>query len=117
MVEREVEGLTALVDGASESAFVYGMSSGAVLALEAANRGLNIMKLALYEPPFIVESSRPPIPEEHLTRLDESISSDRRGNAVEFFTTDAVGVSPEAVAQMRTVISGCRATAVDPAPI
>lgn len=101
-VEREVEDLNALVDKAGESAFVYGMSSGAVLALEAANRGLNSMKLALYEPPFIVDSSRPPILEEYLTRLDELISSGHRGDAVEFFMTEVVGVPPEAVVQMRT---------------
>jgi hypothetical protein len=40
---------------------VYGTSSGAALALEAAASGLAITKLALWEPPFIVEGrSRPP---------------------------------------------------------
>jgi hypothetical protein len=35
------------------------MSSGAVLALEAANRLIGIKKLALYEAPFIVDDTRP----------------------------------------------------------
>src|SRR5437899_2573701 len=41
-VEREVEDIEALVHEAGGSAFVYGISSGAALALEAANRGLAI---------------------------------------------------------------------------
>ncbi len=48
-VEREVEDLGALIAEAGGSAFVYGMSSGAALALEAAARGLAITKLALRE--------------------------------------------------------------------
>ena len=61
-VEREVEDLQALVEEAGGSAFVFGGSSGAVLALDAAARGLPIGKLVLYEPPFIVDDSRPPLP-------------------------------------------------------
>src|SRR5690348_3770906 len=38
-VEREIEDLDALIGAAGGSAGVFGMSSGAALALEAANRG------------------------------------------------------------------------------
>src|SRR5258706_2176516 len=41
-VEREIEDLKALLNAAGGSAFVYGISSGAALALEAANQGLAI---------------------------------------------------------------------------
>ena len=41
-VEREVEDLDALINEAGGSAFVFGMSSGAVLALDAAASGLGI---------------------------------------------------------------------------
>src|SRR2546422_6106803 len=58
-VEREVEDLEALVNEAGGAAFVWGVSSGAVLALEAANRLTGIKKLALYEAPVIVDDSRP----------------------------------------------------------
>ena len=51
-VAREVEDLDALIKVAGGSACVSGMSSGGVLALHAVARGLNITKLALYEPPF-----------------------------------------------------------------
>ena len=99
--EREVEDIDVLVDEAGGSAFVYGISSGAVLALEAAAHGLDIAKLALYEPPFIVDDSRPPLPDDYVAQLDEHIAADRRGDAVELFMSEAVGVPPEFLAQMR----------------
>jgi pimeloyl-ACP methyl ester carboxylesterase len=99
-VEREVEDLEALVKETGGSAFVYGISSGAALALEAANRGLAIKKLALYEAPFIVDDSRPPIPEGYLAQLNELIASDRRGDAVKLFMK-LVGVPAIFVAMMR----------------
>jgi len=51
-VQREIEDLEALIEEAGGSAYLFGMSSGAVLALRAAARGLEIKRLALYEPPF-----------------------------------------------------------------
>jgi pimeloyl-ACP methyl ester carboxylesterase len=53
--EREVEDLAALIEAAGGSALVYGHSSGAALALEAAASGLPITKVAAYEPPFTAE--------------------------------------------------------------
>ena len=101
VVEREVEDLEALVEEAGGSAFVFGGSSGAVLALDAAARGLPIGKLALYEPPFIVDDSRPPLPKDYVERLTELASTGRRGDAVEYFMTQAMGTPAEAVAGMR----------------
>jgi pimeloyl-ACP methyl ester carboxylesterase len=46
-VEREVEDLDALIREAGGAAAVFGYSSGARLALEAAARGLEVTKLAL----------------------------------------------------------------------
>jgi len=100
-VEREVDDLAALIGEAGGSAFVFGHSSGAALALEAAARGLAITKLALYEPPFIVDDSRPPLPGDYVTQLTELIAAGRRGDAVAFFMTTGVGLPVEAVAQMR----------------
>ena len=50
-VAREVEDLTAVISEAGGSAFVYGISSGAGLALEAAASGAPITRLVLFEPP------------------------------------------------------------------
>ena len=100
-VEREIEDLDALIQDAGGSAYVFGMSSGAVLALHAAAAGLAITKLALYEPPFIVDDSRPPVPKDHAQRLAGLLAEGRRGDAVELFMTEAVGMPAEAVAPMR----------------
>ena len=77
------------------------MSSGAALALEAAKRGLAIPKLALYEPPFIVDDSRPPVPEDYVSQLDALVASGRRSDAVAYFLTTGVGVPADIVAAMR----------------
>ncbi len=100
-VEREVEDLDALITEAGGSAFVFGHSSGAVLALEAARLlPTRITKLALYEPPFIVDDSRPPAPEHYAAHLTELVSSGRRGEAVAYFMTQ-VGLPAQMIAQMR----------------
>jgi pimeloyl-ACP methyl ester carboxylesterase len=100
-VEREVEDIDAVIDAAGGSAFLYGTSSGAGLALEAAANGLDITKLALWEPPFIIdESSRPPA--DQVERYDEMIAAGRRGDAVEFFMAKVVGLPSEFVAYART---------------
>ena len=100
-VERELEDLGALVAEAGGSAYAMGLSSGAVLVLDAAQAGVPIGKLALYDPPFIVDDSRPRVPSDYVTRLNELVGAGRRGDAGEFFLTRAVGVPAEAVAQMR----------------
>lgn len=100
-VEREIEDIAALVDAVGGSANVFGHSSGAALALEAAAGGLPIAKLALYEPPFIVDDTRPPLPEDYVEHLDELVANDRRGDAVEYFMTVGVGLPAEMVAGMR----------------
>jgi pimeloyl-ACP methyl ester carboxylesterase len=89
-VDREIEDLDALIQAAGGSAFVFGMSSGAVLALDAA-RTLAISRLALYEPPFIVDDSRPPLPDDYVAQLDALLADGRRGAAVELFMTTTVG--------------------------
>jgi pimeloyl-ACP methyl ester carboxylesterase len=84
-VERELEDLQALIEEAGGSAHVWGISSGAALALEAARRGAGITKLALYEPPFIVDDSRSPIPADIASQLSDLVAADRRDAAVRLF--------------------------------
>jgi len=84
-VEREVEDIAALIDAVGGSSFVLGHSSGAVLSLRAAEAGVPIRRLALYEPPFIVDDSRPPLPDDYVTHIDELIAAGRGGDAVEYF--------------------------------
>lgn len=100
-VEREVEDLAALIAEAGGSAFLVGFSSGAVLALDAAASGLDIPRLAVYEPPFVVDGSRPPLPDDYVEQLDRLVSEGRRADAAEYFLTKAAGVPAEFVAPMR----------------
>ena len=101
-VSREVEDIEALIDHAGGSAHLFGASSGAALGLEAASRLTGkVKKAVLFEPPFVTDDSRPPMPPDVATRLNEMLDAGRRGDAVEYFMTRAVLAPPEAVAQMR----------------
>src|SRR5438270_4308784 len=100
-VEREVEDIAALVAEAGGTACIYGISSGGVLALEAARRLPSLTKLAVYEPPFIVDDSRPPRARDYVQQLDKMTAEGRRGDAVVYFMTEAVGMPAEFAAGMR----------------
>jgi hypothetical protein len=64
-------------------------------------RGAPVTRLAVWEANYLVDDSRPPLPDDYVAHLDELIVSGRRGEAVEYFMTTAVGIPPEFVAQMR----------------
>jgi pimeloyl-ACP methyl ester carboxylesterase len=97
-IEREVDDLAALIAEAGGSAYVYGMSSGSLLALHAAASGLAIPKLALFEPP--IEPSETPTGETGFTtELASLVAAGRRRDAVEFFHR-GIGVPDEVMAQM-----------------
>jgi len=101
-VQREIEDIEALIDGAGRSAFLFGNSSGAILALEAAHALPNkVRKLVMYEPPFIIDDSRPPLPKDYVEQLNAATAAGRPGDAVEIFMTKAMLIPPEFVAMMR----------------
>ena len=95
-IEREIEDLDALISEAGGPAGVFGYSSGATLALRAAAHGLAISRLALYDPPPAGAKAGQLAPQ-----LTELIVAGRRGNVVELFQTEAVGIPAAVVAQMR----------------
>lgn len=98
-VDREIDDLQALIDAADGSAFVHGFSSGAILALLAAERGTGIVKLSLLEPPLRVESTPPPQSGlgGEVARL---VVTGRRGEAYEHWLK-GIGVPAEMIAEMR----------------
>jgi pimeloyl-ACP methyl ester carboxylesterase len=100
-VAREIEDVAALIEVAGAPATVFGWSSGAVLALDAAAAGLPITRLALFEPPFVVDDSRPPLPADYVERLDAAVAAGRPGDAAELFLTAAAGMPAEAVEGVR----------------
>ena len=95
-IEREIEDLGALIAQAGGSARVFGYSSGAILSLRAAAHGLAISQLAFYEP--APAGGKPGTLAPQLSKL---IAVGRRGDAVELFQTEAVGIPPQVVAQLR----------------
>ena len=100
-VEREIEDLDALITHAGGSAALYGSSSGGNLALEAAAQGLAVTKLAVWEPNLLVDDSRAPLPDDYVAQLEERVSAGRRGEAVEYFMTTAIGLPAEYLRPMR----------------
>ena len=100
-VQREIEDIDALISEAGGSALVFGHSSGATLALHAAASGSNITEMVLYEPPFVVDSSRPKPPADLAEQIAQLVSSDRRGDAVELFQLEGVGLPKAMVVQLR----------------
>jgi pimeloyl-ACP methyl ester carboxylesterase len=97
-VAREVDDLAALIEHAAGGpAFVYGYSSGALLALHAAAGGLPIAGLALFEPPI---GDGGPEQAAFTGRLTELVAAGRREAAVEHFLA-GVGLPADVLAQMR----------------
>jgi pimeloyl-ACP methyl ester carboxylesterase len=99
-VDREVDDLAAVVSAAGGQAHVFGHSSGAVLALEAARRGVSFDRIALYEPPFIVDG--PPLAADFAEQLSALVRADRRGDALALWMRSTVRMSDDAIAQART---------------
>lgn len=94
-VEREIEDLTAVIEEAGGSAHAFGVSSGAALALEATAGGAPITKLAMYEPPYIVDDTRPPVPDDYVEHLDRLASEGKRNEILRYFMRVAAGMPAE----------------------
>ena len=100
-LEREIEDIEALIDEAGGSASLYGISSGAALAMEAAiELGDKVSKLAMYEAPYNDDSSAQQSWRDYVKHLRELLDADRKGDAVGLFMM-LVGASPEDVEGIR----------------
>ena len=100
-VQREIEDLEAVIDTTGGPADVYGISSGAGLALETACAvPAKVAKLALYEPPFVVDGTRPPVPADAVRQVTGLLARGRRGAAVRLFLRQDAQVPAMAVAVM-----------------
>ena len=100
-IEREVEDIEAVMEAAGGSAHLWGSSSGAALALIAAEQGAPVDRLALWEPPFIPEGIPKP-PSDQVEQYERMVAEGRRGDAVEYFMSKVVGLPAEMVAGARS---------------
>jgi pimeloyl-ACP methyl ester carboxylesterase len=100
-VKREIEDIEALIDSSGGSAYLYGKSSGAALALQAAAAlGDKVTKLAIYEPPYNEAKGAAKEWKEFRAKLDELLAADRRAEAITLFMK-FVGAPEEVVAKMK----------------
>jgi len=83
--DREIDDLAALLTAAGGEAAMLGVSSGAVLAADAANKLPGITQLALYEPPFIVDNTRAPREDTFVADTEALIARDDRSGALKKF--------------------------------
>jgi pimeloyl-ACP methyl ester carboxylesterase len=83
--------MQAVAELAGDAPFVVGISSGAGLALQAAASGVRMRKLALYEPPYADDSTRPVPLETAKAHLNDLIQANDRYGAVKYFMTDVFG--------------------------
>jgi pimeloyl-ACP methyl ester carboxylesterase len=98
--EREVEDLEAVIAPAGGSAYVYGFSSGALLAMHAAAHDVQIPRLALLEPP-IREGRTEPEQSELTLELATLAAAERHADIVQRFQT-SIGVPRELIDSMRS---------------
>lgn len=109
--EREIEDLQAVIQEAGGSVYVYGISSGAALAMETAARLGGIRKLVVYEAPFLVDATHSPLPENFMAQLTGFIKANRPGDAVQLFLR-RVGVPAIGIFVMRLLPVWKRLTAI-----
>ena len=83
--EREIEDLEALIREAGGSAFVFGVSSGAVLALDAATKLTSITRLAIYELPMVVDDTYTPRPADIVAQMDGMLARGDRSGMISKF--------------------------------
>ncbi|MEW5797557.1 MAG: alpha/beta hydrolase [Bacteroidota bacterium] len=90
-LQKEIDDIVALVKVAGGTAYMAGLSSGAALTMFAAEAGLDLPKIALYEPPYVYEKngSQPKI--DHGATLKSLLAENKRGEMVKYFMVDMVG--------------------------
>jgi pimeloyl-ACP methyl ester carboxylesterase len=97
-LEREFEDIDALIQHAGGAACLFGTSSGAALALRAAASGLNLTKLAMYEPPY--DNNNLAGAATYTREITDALAVGSRGDAVAAFIR-YTGAPPEAIEGMR----------------
>ncbi|MGH2885052.1 MAG: alpha/beta fold hydrolase [Solirubrobacteraceae bacterium] len=103
-IEDEIQDLAAVVATAGQPPFVYGHSSGGALALEAAASGVEMRRLAVYEPPYTGGENPGPEFGEDLDRL---VAAGHRDQAAERWLA-MTGIPPAAIESIKSGPSWAR---------
>lgn len=97
--EREAEDLAAVIEAVGGEASVLGHSSGAMLALFAAARGVPVRHLFLSEPPFLFGQGDPG--DDFPERLQSLVDQGSPDEVVTTFQREAVGLPEPTINQIR----------------
>jgi pimeloyl-ACP methyl ester carboxylesterase len=100
-VDREIDDIEALIEEAGGPVYLFGPSSGAVLALKAAAKlgAARVAKLALYEAPLESDEQARQDFARYAEQMEELLGANKRGDAVALFLGDMV--PPEMLEGMR----------------
>ncbi len=100
-LKREVEDIEALIDATGGKAYLFGISSGGCLGIEAAAKlGSKVEKLAVYEPPYVTKKKAVKAWKEYRKELQKAIDEHRNGDAVSLFM-NLVGTPADQIVEMR----------------
>ena len=90
----EIEDIEAIIDEMGGAASLYGISSGAALAMEAAIQlGNKVKKLAMYEAPYNDDDTSRQAWKKYTKQLGDLLAAGRKGDAVKLFVM-LVGAPP-----------------------
>jgi len=99
--QREVEDIAALMDAVEGPVYLYGHSSGAAIALQAAIKlRKKVRKLAIYEAPYSLDGDARKAASEYYGQLKKLLKDGRKGDAVALFVR-SVGVSDKQIQAMK----------------
>ena len=102
-VENEIQDIEAIIKEAGEPAFLFGVSSGAALALLTAEKlgAKNVKKIALYEPPFgFADVLGRKEYDEEKKKINELVEANKPGDAIAVFF-ESLGTKPEQIEGMK----------------
>ena len=101
-VRKEIEDIDALIKEAGGSAYLFGSSSGAALALLAAEQlgPEKVLRLALYDPPYFTDAKDKQKIVQEKTEINELVANGKAGDAVTVFLKNR-GTSPDEMEGIR----------------
>ena len=84
-LDRELDDLDAVIAAAGGTVQLFGISSGAMLALRAVSRGANVERLVVYEPPLVLAGATGKIPPDWNAKVAELARAGDRDGATKMF--------------------------------